>query len=328
MQSPKHKRGVVDLRGKRVGANSTKPPQGQQALFAPRAAALSRRASPLRAKRRRMLALKVLAVLIVIGGIAWGISYVSYLPSFTIQTIRVSGAHDVPADLIERYAWTVLQNGSRHYLSRANVLLYPGPVIEHDIVSDFPRIRSAVVSRPSLLSTTMDITVEERAPFALWCTSATFDGSERCYQMDDTGFIFAEAPDSASSTPAASAYVFRGTLGAASTTQEVIGDPIGHAFAPAHLSGLAVLLRLLGQAGFTPLGASITDGEDFTVPLQEGFYLKASFGADAATLVRDLQLVLSSDALQGKQDQLEYVDLRFGDRVYYKLNGQDEVGAQ
>jgi hypothetical protein len=38
-----------------------------------------------------------------------------------------------------------------------------------------------------------------------------------------------------------------------------------------------------------------------------------------------LELVLSSDALQGKEGQLEYIDLRFGDRVYYKLRGQEEV---
>jgi hypothetical protein len=34
-----------------------------------------------------------------------------------------------------------------------------------------------------------------------------------------------------------------------------------------------------------------------------------------------LQLVLSSDALTGKESELQYVDLRFGDRVYYKLQG-------
>mgnify|MGYP001565319663 CR=1 FL=1 len=36
-------------------------------------------------------------------------------------------------------------------------------------------------------------------------------------------------------------------------------------------------------------------------------------------VVRNLELILSSDALQAKLDSLDYVDLRFGNRVYYQL---------
>ena len=85
------------------------------------------------------------------------------------------------------------------------------------------------------------------------------------------------------------------------------------------------LLTELGQAGFTPLGVTVESDTDFSVPLREGFALKASFGESPDELVKNFQLVLASDALQGKESQLEYVDLRFGDRVYYKLLGQDEA---
>ncbi len=61
--------------------------------------------------------------------------------------------------------------------------------------------------------------------------------------------------------------------------------------------------------------------------LGEGFLLKVSYGADAGTLVKNLQLVLQSDVLQGKRDKIEYIDLRFGNRVYYKLKGQPEVST-
>jgi len=134
--------------------------------------------------------------------------------------------------------------------------------------------------------------------------------------MDDGGFVFAE--NEATSSP--HEYVFEGGVATSSR-------PIGQSFVPAHLPGILVLLQTLSQAGLPPTGASVDNEQDFSVPLQNGFYVKASFGEDAGLLVKNLQLVLSSDALQGKQAEIEYIDLRFGDKVYYKLKGANEVTA-
>ncbi len=71
----------------------------------------------------------------------------------------------------------------------------------------------------------------------------------------------------------------------------------------------------------------VQDNSDFAVSLAGGYFLKASFGTAPQTLVRNLELVLSAPALAGKTAELEYVDLRFGDRVYYRLKGQDEVSG-
>lgn len=287
---------------------------------------------PLRARRRRVRAIKALIVLILLLGAAWGVSYVSYLPQFSVESINVAGAQAVPKDLIANYAWTILKDGSHHFISRGNIFIYPRTVMEHAIVGFFPRIKSAAISRSDYLSTALTITVQERQSFALWCSDVG-----GCYQMDDGGFVFAENQEAASSSRSTLQYVFRGGLStlanatstATSTPLDTASlNPIGHSFAPAHLPGILVLLRLLGQAGFTPQGATLENDQDFTVPLAEGFTLKASFGSDASTLARNLQLVLSSDALQGREDELEYVDLRFGDRVYYKLKGEEQTSVQ
>ena len=312
---------IVDLRGK---GGRKSPPEGQRPLFSTRPPE-PRRAMPLRARRRRWLALKIFAVVLVIAGAVWGVSYASYLPQFSVQTINISGAENVPADLIQSYALTILDDGSHHFISRDNIFIYPRAVLERDIVGYFPRINSASVSRPDYFSTTLDIQVTERQPYALWC-----DDSGSCYQMDSGGFIFAEA--SASSTPDSArpqtSYIFKGGLSdpeASSTPGSIPSSPIGESYVPAHLPGIVALLKYLGQSGFNPEGVTVESDQDFSIPLTEGFFLKASFGEDAETLTHNLQLVLAPDALQGKEAELEYVDLRFGDRVYYKLNGQDQA---
>ena len=301
---------VVDLRKTKPGGH----------LFdqAPLPLSPQRRVSPVRTRRRRARLIASALVVAIIIALALIASYVSYLPRYSIGQMQVSGAQNVSANAIADYAETIIYDGSHHFFSRANIFLYPKALIEKNIPLEFPRVRSAVVSRPSPLSNAVTITITERQPFAVWCLPAQAgEGTGDCYDMDKDGFIFVATSASASSS---AEYVFTGGVSTSTT-------PIGQTFAPGHAQGLVVFLQLLGQAGLTPEGASVQSDEDFTVPLQEGFSVYASFGQDPGALVSNLQLVLSSSALSGQEQNLEYVDLRFGNKVYYKLKGQSQQTA-
>ncbi len=352
---------VIDLRG----GGSRPAPQPTLDLPRPRERP-NKRKSPVRSRRRRTRLIIAFILLILVGGVAYGVSWASYLPRYSVSTITVGGSNTVPAKLIYDYVETQLYTGIHPFLSKDNIFLYNPGALEREIVGFFPRIASASVSRSSLLATAVTVTVQERQPFALWCSDTA---ETDCYEMDDTGFIFAQAPavsnaatasnmsvasstivttvasDTATSTTSISPaptvsvpqapkqYVFFGGIGTstqlsasstASTTTS-LKSPIGQTFVGAHVPGILALLQMLGQAGYTPTGATVENAQDFWVPLTQGFYIKASFGEDPENIVSNLQLVLSSDSLAGKTDQLEYVDLRFGDRVYYKLQGAAET---
>lgn len=277
---------------------------------------------------------------------AYAVSWASYLPKYSVQTVTISGNDAVPTKLLYDYVESLIYTGGHPFLSKSNIFLYNPSAIEREIVGYFPRISQATVSRASLLATSVTVTVDEREPYALWCADAA---QSNCYQMDETGFIFAQVPSAqvpsytATSSSAVNAffsssqsrgYVFEGGVGSSTSTststeaqdaQNPQKNPIGHTFVSAHMPGILTLLKMLGQAGFAPLGARVDSEQDFSVPITQGFYVKASYGEDPERIVSNLQLVLSSDALAGHINQLEYVDLRFGDRVYYKLQGADEV---
>ncbi len=216
----------------------------------------------------------------------------------------------MPTDQVKTYAETVLDDGRLHWISRSNIFFYPKAEVESMIPKRFPRIESAHASRSSLFSTALTIRISERTMYGMWCIEEV-----QCYEMDETGFIFSETPYATSTR-----YLFTGGIATSS-------DPVGQSFVKAHLPGLLTLLRLLGQAGYEPRGASVVSDQDFLVPLARGFMLKASFGGDANALARNLELVLASDVLKGKEDSIEYIDLRFGDRVYYKLKGELETAT-
>jgi len=336
--------------------------------------ASERHSSPLRQKRRRIriITLVVLVVFLLVG--VFGLSYASYLPRYTVHTVTIEGAQEVPASSVNQFIESQLSTSTRSFFSPNNVLLFKAHALESEIAGFFPRIKSVTVSRSSLLATAITVTIKERQRFALWCprSDIAITPGMDCYSMDETGFIFAQADgesvegigatatSSASSSAAfpasfpAVVKVFSGGLSAqdrdiasgdASTTIDSNGptmgsvmapepdlsvvNPIGHMFAPAHFPGILAFMDQLGHIGLGPIGAVVDNADgDFIISLREGFAIKASFGQDTDSLVRNLQLILSSDALQGKQSDLDYIDLRFGDRTYYKLKGVGAASVQ
>lgn len=264
------------------------------------------RKSPLRARRRRTRVIVSLGVLVGSIGLAWGVGYATYLPQFSINTIEISGASDISPKLVRTYVETQIFDGANHFFSRGNMFLYPRRTLEENIREYFPRIHKVQISRESFLAQAIQVTVEERAPRARWCAD------DSCYYMDDNGFIFAAE---STSTPPTIRYTFTGALPFLKTS------PIGQRFLPEHLPDMFTLLERLERAGFVPTGISTLSEQDFSVMFETGFMLRASFEEDPEKIARNLELVLSSDSLREKENELQYIDLRFGNRVYYKFFG-------
>lgn len=304
---------VIDLRaGKR-------PEPERRRASAPAPHHRDRKISPIRVRRRKIRLYLALGAIVLLASMVYVVHWISYMPRLSIAAIEVKGAQQLEPSLVRAYADSVVDDGSYHYFSRSNILLYPREALEKGIVDSFPRLNTAAVSRDGLLGQILTITVTERTPFGMWCKS--LDQAE-CFAMDERGYIFTVATSS-DTVRYAQPYLFTG--GVASTSASVIGQ----IFAPGHVPGILALLRLLSQSGdLTPTSVSVQDDQDFSVRFTQGFILKASYGGNPSTLSRNIRLVLGSDALKGKASELEYIDLRFGNRVYYKLKGAEQVSAE
>src|SRR5665213_2638170 len=165
---------IVDLRKKKPG-----PSQffGQ----APLPLRPQKRVSPVRVQRRRTRVIVISLIIAVLVALALVLSYVSYLPRYSIESVDVTGAQSVSPNAVADYAESIIYNGSYQFFSQANIFLYPKSLIEGDIPQKFPRVQSATVSRASILSNAITVTVNERQLFALWC-----DDANTCYDMDKT----------------------------------------------------------------------------------------------------------------------------------------------
>ena len=301
---------IVDLRkGKKQEAPVRAP---QRRAPTPKEPLRDVRRAPLRIRRRRKR-WALLATFVVFCALAtYAVHWLSYLPQYTIQHIEVSGISTLDEREIEQRVYGALgEDGG--FISPRNLLWYDSDKIRSALESDVFHIARASVSRDDLFSTTLRVTIDERAPFARWCTA-----EQQCYAIDETGFIFDSLLASSTQTFAETFIFFGGVM---STT-----TPLGEYVAPARFPSALSIMRTLGQAGYTPVRASIDSDTDLSIVFDSGFTLYVSFGAEPPTLVRNLKLVLESEPLKDNLANLEYVDLRFGNRVFYKLKGQEAVG--
>lgn len=293
---------IVDLRPS-LQHSSRSPQQQRQAPRGKRPA--PRKPIPLKMRRRRLRIIIGLVGIVVFGLLLYGVHWSSYHRAMRIGEISVRGAMlQDPADVIS-FTRAQLAEDRIHFIARDNIFAYPKEEIRAALLRNFPRLKSVRVGRGGMFGTTLIVNVDERTSYATWCKEAQ---PNECYVFDEGGLIFAPASRAGKSEMP---YTFFGGVGGES--------PIGSVFLPDQLAGVRDLLQRMREARFVPVNLHVLDAQDYTIDLTNGFTIKASFGQDIDTLVHNLELVAVAPALRGKEGDLEYIDLRFGNRVYYKF---------
>lgn len=261
----------------------------------------------LRARRRKQRAVMFSICMLLGAGLVGGLGLASHTERLAIKEVNVQGAEQLSANALTAAVQAGLSDNFWKIFAKRNIFLYPGGAIEERLSTDFPRIKEVDVSRPSLLAQAVVVSVQERQPYAKWCAG------EQCYFLDAEGFIFAEA---GSQTPTTE-YVFRDGL-----LPEI--NIIGQTFLRGRLPSIVNFLELLKQAGYQPQGVTVDNEKDFSVPLAGAFTLRVLFDAEGEKTIHDLRLALEADTVRDRVSELQYVDMRFGNRVYYRFLGEQK----
>lgn len=269
-----------------------------------------KRTAPLRMRRRRTRLFVIAGIVLLVMLLIAGIHYIAYRPSLRIQEISVRGTRLQNPSHVETFVRERLRDDSFRYVPLDGIFSYPRAELQAAIPREFPRLHSVRIGRAAIASTRLIINVDERDIFATWCDEV----ATRCYVFDESGFIFADA--TAVSERPESSYTFSGGID---------GDPIGKTFLGGRLHQTMDLLQRLREGRFVPLSVHVDSAEDFSVRLQNGYVIKASFSQDIDTIIHNLELIAVAPAIRGRDAELEYIDLRFGNRVYYKFKGEAAV---
>jgi len=241
--------------------------------------------------------LTLIALATLIGLLSW----TSRHPAIAVDEVRVVGAKELSKNELEAFSESILHEKEGIIFSRENMFLYPKRRIEKEIVEAFPRAMTASVSLASFKDPSLVVNIEERVAFALWCNE-----ENTCFFIDRSGFIFAEA-DGVS--PQSGMPIFKGGI--------VGNNPIGVSFLPNHFTRIYLLINEVEHMGIDVADTRVVNDDDYEINDAHGMSLKVRFVQTNEEIISNLRAILGSSALQG--GSVEYIDLRFGNRVYYKL---------
>jgi hypothetical protein len=265
-------------------------------------------ASKLRARRRkrRLILAAVIAVLVVLLlGAGVGLSW---LPWVRIQTIQVSGNTAVSSQSIEDDARDVLKGGYLHLFARDNIMLYPREEIRLRLLRDFPNLSQAIIGGENL--TTLKIVVSERKAQALWCgPSVSLPGA--CYLLDGGGAAFAPAADFGGDIYTE----YYGPVSSSSPQQFLAPD--------AYRALAATVGALKTKIADDTLAAVAVEGDEVAMHFASGFELRFSLADSGADVLDRFSLALTAAPFAARRlSDFDYLDLRFGDKLYYKLKNE------
>lgn len=265
--------------------------------------------SRLKAQRRKVRTLKrilfgvgfVLLVAALVG--------VAHIRAIRVREVVVTGTQAVPSELIQE---SILQNLSGNLwfvIPRNNVAVYSAPALEADVRSQFPKLKSVTISLDTFHSLKVEVT--ERQPTALWCGTVArtqVEEAGECYFLDEHGYAYELAPSFSGVT-----YVrWFGVLRAPTIPAQYLEE---HTF-----QSLQQLVASLTSADQTPMDVAVDENNDVSMHFLEGFELRFTLAQKPEEVIASLHAAQKSDALIGKKlSDLQYLDLRFGDRLYYKL---------
>ena len=258
-------------------------------------------------RRAKMRALRVLLGVVVLVALLGAASWLSFLDTFAVQTITVEGNHVVRTRAIQARMMHATANATWGLFSRQNVLLYPRTELEDILAFSFPRIDTVSISRHPMRRS-VSVRVVEREPYAQWCR--TREHTRECYSVDTEGYVFEKV-----ATTTADMIVFEGGLDATRALRARV--------APQYFAQAVRFIDTLRTIGLS-VATFVFEGADGRVVFRDGWELRVALDKDMAAVAHNLAVVLDEYNLRNRLNSVRYIDMRFGERVYYTLKGEGE----
>jgi cell division septal protein FtsQ len=275
--------------------------------------------SKLKKHRRRVVLEKILISLLGLLAVFFSAVYLSRLNSLNINDIEISGNKVVSTEMIKTIIEQQLAGKYLGLFPKTNLLFYPKNKIENALQNQLQRLKNIDLKIQN--NKILQVSVTERIPTYLWCGAdlPTNAAAENCYFMDTDGYIFDTAPYF-------SGEVYFKFYGGANINAV---SPLGSYFSEQNFQQLISFKNILLSLNLTPVALDDTNDGNMTMLLSRGISLAADpkilFKADAdfENVAENLQTALTTEPLQSefknKYASLEYIDLRFGNKVYYKF---------
>jgi hypothetical protein len=277
----------------------------------------------LRRKKQRSTKRKILLIFVLFLALIIGLSFLAKISDLNIKDIKISGNKIIETKEIEEIVRNKISGNFFWLFPKTNFLIYPKHRIETELKNKFKRIKNITVNNKDFEN--LEIIISEYEGEYLWCGAtipvSNEENTQKCYFLDSEGYIFDKAPYF-------SGQVYFKFYGDSDFKQE---DPLGKYFLRDKFAKLIVLKDTIRKLNLNINSFSL---QEFSENDSEGnFYISKDVAeapkiifkidSDYQKIAENLQAALSTEPLhsdlQKKLALLLYLDLRFGNKVYYKF---------
>jgi len=213
-------------------------------------------------------------------------------PIFKIKAVEISGNKEIESNKI------------KSVLNYRNIFSATKNKIKNDLLKKFPQILELEVKR-NLIKREIKIIIKEREEFGIVCQENT----QNCFYIDKKGVILKEAPQTSGSLVI--------LIKDYSNRDYKIGEKIFE----------EKIMNFIGETKeflFSEVNLKVLDfdilsfpPDDLKIITNEGWYILFNLQKRAGDQLSALKAVLDEKIKDTRKD-LEYVDLRIENRVYYK----------
>ncbi len=268
----------------------------------------------LRKKRQKKLFRYGLVVFIFISLVAL-LSYISHRPQIRISKVELFGGVLVTQNEIESMLLSEMSGSYFWLFPKNNSFIYSKDGLEKHLKETFKRIDTINIYRKNLK--TLIIEIKERKPVAMWCGDLPSD-TEECYFIDQNSTIFAKAP-----TFSGDAYFkFYGSTRSLQVDFPT-SDPIGKEYIASTTEFVEISYFILKtkELLLRPQYLVAKENNEFSLFIADGGEILFDMKIPLVIVVQNLKALLRTPALAFSDEVLpvEYIDLRYGNKLFYKL---------
>ena len=267
----------------------------------------------LKKNRRRVFLNKILLSLFALLVVSIGFIYISRISSLNISSVEIIGNKVIDTETIKETVEKEITGNYLWFFPKTNILFYPKNKIKRELNNQFKRLKEINLSIKDRRA--LEVSVTERVALYTWCGENLSEIEIKsedylCYFMDDSGYVFDEAPYFSGDVY----FRFFGSLAE---------------YSPDIFEKVITFKDFLLKMAIKPTSVYLKKDGDIEIYLSSNILPpnapKIIFKVDSnfQKIAENLEAALNTEPLQSnlknKYSSLEYIDLRFGNKVYSKM---------
>jgi len=275
-------------------------------------------------KKRKVIRNRILLILVCVVIVFIALCFITRIKSLNVVNVAVAGNKIIETEGIESMVREHISGKYLWLMPKTNFVLLPKNKIKSALEEKYHRLKD--INLKITNDKTLSVSVGERVGTFTWCGKTLPEigikpEDNKCYFVDDSGYVFDEAPYFSDG-------VYLKFYGM--TENKNRENPAGSTFLLNYFTELATFLENIGKMGINPVSVLVKENNEIEIYLSSNILPpeapKIIFNKDAdfMKLAENLEASITTEPLVTKLKNeyklLQYLDLRFGNKVYFKFN--------